>query len=102
MPAREMVIIENINCPGKTSNVDAEKYNAMKKSLMKVLPKKAPGLTQREMILAILPILPQHLWPKGAKSGWWVKIVQLDLEAKNELVRTDTKPLTWHRAIDLP
>jgi len=89
--------VENVNCPGQTNSVDAEKYLAMKKVLLKVLPKKAPGLSQKEMFAAVRPHLPQDLWPDGEKSGWWAKTVQLDLEAKKVIVRTDTKPLTWHR-----
>ena len=98
MPTREMVVVENVNCPGRTSNVDAVKYNAMKKALLKVVPKKPPGLSQREMFNAILSHLPDDLWPNGSKSRWWAKTVQLDLEAKHVLVRTQNKPLTWHRA----
>ena len=77
--------------------MDAEKYKAMKSALLKVLPKNAPGLTQSEMFTAVLPHLPEELWPGGAKVGWWAKTVQLDLEAKKVIVRTDNKPLTWHR-----
>lgn len=97
MAKSEKVVVENVNCPGQTSNVDAEKYHAMRKVLLKVMPKKAPGLTQKEMFEAILPHLPEDLWPGGAKAGWWAKCVQLDLEAKELLVRTKTKPLTWHK-----
>ncbi|TWU63461.1 DUF6958 family protein [Crateriforma conspicua] len=98
MPSSDKIQIENVNCPGQTKNVDAEKYNAMKNVLLAVLPSKAPGMTQSEMQRAILPHLPDELWPGGAKSGWWAKTVQLDLEAKGVIVRTDSKPLTWHRA----
>ena len=91
------IAVENINCPGQTTNVDATKYAAMKKTLLTVLPKQPPGLTQKEMFKAILPHLPHDLWPDGEKSGWWAKTVQLDLEAKKIIVRTDSKPLTWHR-----
>ena len=94
----DKVAIENVNCPGQINNVNAEKYHAMRKVLLKVVPKKTPGLTQTEMQKAILPHLPNHLWPGGAKSAWWAKTVQLDLEAKGLLVRTDSKPLTWHKA----
>lgn len=97
MPKNEKIAIENINCPGQTTNVDAMKYNAMKKILLKVVPRKTPGITQNEMFTAILPHLPQELWPGGDKSGWWAKTVQLDLEAKKLIVRTNSKPLTWHR-----
>jgi hypothetical protein len=94
---KDKIAIENVNCPGQTTNVDAAKYAAMRKVLLKVLPKKPPGLTQKEMFEAILPHLPQDLWPQGEKSGWWAKSVQLDLEAKRIIVRTDSKPLTWHK-----
>jgi len=49
MPKPEKIAIENINCPDQLTNVDAAKYLAMKRVLLKILPKKLPGLTQSEM-----------------------------------------------------
>jgi hypothetical protein len=93
------IIVENVMSPGHTYTVDANKYNAMKGALLKVLPKKAPGLTGAEMSKAALLHLPETEFPGGAKSGWWLKAVQLDLEAKGLVVReTSAKPLRWHRA----
>ena len=97
MPLQEKIAIENVNCPGRTSNVNAEKYYAMKEALLKVLPQSEPGLSQAEMKTAILPHLPQALWPNGEKSMWWAKTVQLDSEAKGVVVRTNSKPLTWYQ-----
>ncbi|MEM6688589.1 MAG: hypothetical protein AAF664_04125 [Planctomycetota bacterium] len=97
MGRNDTIEIENINCPGQISRVNADKYEAMKAVLLKVVPQRAPGITQKEMQEAILPHLPDHLWPGGAKSAWWAKTVQLDLEAKKMIVRTDSKPLTWHQ-----
>ena len=94
--ASEKIEVENVNCPGQTSRVNAEKYHAMRKVLLSILPPEAPGLTQADMLEAVQPHLPQNLWPGGDKSAWWVKTVQLDLEAKRLVVRTSTKPLTWH------
>lgn len=91
------VVVENVNHPGQTSNVNADKYEDMKKALLKVLPKKAPGLTQKEMQTAVKAHLSDSLFPGGATSGWWVKCVQLDLEAKQTLTREPSKPLRWHR-----
>jgi hypothetical protein len=45
----------------------------------------------------ITPLLPTDLFPGGEKRGWWIKTVQLDLEAKDEIERSDTKPLRWYR-----
>lgn len=92
------VTIENVNHPGLTSTVDAGMYKAMRSALLAVLPAEAPGLTQAQMRDAVVPHLPQDLFPGGAKAGWWAKAVQLDLEAKGVIAREASKPLRWHRA----
>jgi hypothetical protein len=98
MASVEMIAVRNVNTPGRTTNVNVEKYQAMRKVLLKVLPKKQPGLTWAEMLRAVQPHLPQDLWPKGAKAGWWAKTVQLDLEARRLVRRAaDAKPFRWYR-----
>lgn len=91
------VVVQNVNVPGYTTTLDAPKYHAMKDALLKVLPSSGPGLTQAEMMAAVKPHLPQTLFPGGAKSEWWTKGVQLDLEAKGIVTRSATKPLRWTR-----
>lgn len=101
MTDNSKTVVENINCPGKTSRVNTEKYEAMKAALLQAIPMSNDvpqrGITQNEMQLAIQAFLPNSLWPNGEKSGWWAKTVQLDLEAKLLLKRTDTKPLRWYK-----
>lgn len=89
--------VENFNHPGKTERVDAAKYAAMKSAMLAALPATAPGLTAAELNAALKPHLDQDLFPGGAKSGWWQKCVQLDLEAKGEILREATKPLRWRK-----
>lgn len=48
--SRKVIAVENINIPGSTSNVNAEKYEVMRGVLLKVLPNTPLGLTQTEMI----------------------------------------------------
>ncbi|MEM8781629.1 MAG: hypothetical protein AAGE65_02140 [Planctomycetota bacterium] len=99
MGQAEKVEVENVNVPGHTARVDAIKYYAMRDALLKVLPKTAPGLTQKQMLEAVREACDQALWPNGEKSGWWAKTVQLDLEAKGIVAReADQKPLRWHLA----
>jgi hypothetical protein len=99
MAEKPMVVVENVNVPGYITRVDAGKYNAMREVLLKVLPAGPPGLTQAEMLQAIQPHLPETIWPGGAKAGWWMKSVQLDLEAKGVIKRSTTsKPIRWYRA----
>ena len=93
----DKIAIENINTPGKTTNVERAKYEAMKAAMLATLPASAPGMTAAESKDAAKPHLPEDLFPGGATSGWWQKCVQLDLEAKGVIVRENTKPLRFHQ-----
>jgi hypothetical protein len=92
----EKVEMQNINSPGHVVRVDKRKYEAMKTALLTVMPKTEPGLTVAELKQELLPLLPEGLFPGGDKAGWWLKGVQLDLEAKAIIVRENTKPLRLH------
>jgi hypothetical protein len=94
----EKIPVENVNVPGYTTRVNKAMYMAMQQAMWAVLPTHAPGLTQAEIQHAVLPFLPEGLFPGGAKAAWWAKTVQLDQEAKGNLVREAVKPLRWHRA----
>lgn len=101
--AVERVEVENVNVPGQTTRVDAVKYRTTRDALLRALPDAPPGLTQAEMIDATKRHLPEDIFPGGAKAGWWVKCVQLDLEAKGLVVRErSAKPLRWRRGPSEP
>jgi hypothetical protein len=98
MPMKaESIEIENVLRPGKTYRANREKYEAMREALVGVLPRSVPGFSVEEMIAAVKPRLPDALFPGGETAGWWVKAVQLDLEAKG-LVRREGKPLRFRLA----
>ena len=94
---RKMIVAQNVNVPGYTHKVDATMYEAMRKAMLKMLPHKSPGMTQTEMWQGLAAYAPKTLFPDSGKIGWWMKTVQLDLEARKVLVREQTKPLRWHR-----
>jgi hypothetical protein len=79
--------VENVLQPGKVYRVDAEKFAAMREAVLAVVPQGPPGMTPEEIIAAVRGRLPENLFPGGEKAGWWVKSVQLDLEAKGVLQR---------------
>jgi hypothetical protein len=91
------VVVENVTRPGTSRSVDAGKYGAMRQAVLRVLPRQAPGMTLADALAAVLPLLPQALFPEGAAAGWWFKTVQLDLEAKRQIVRGRTSPIRLHR-----
>ena len=93
----DKIEIENVNKPGKSERVDRAKYQAMRTALLAALPEEAPGLTVPDAKEALLPLLPDELFPQGATAGWWLKAVQLDLEAKGVIKRAPRKPVHLYR-----
>jgi len=96
MSESDKIEIGNVTSPGRVTRVDKAKYLAMEDALLSVLPASAPGISAAEAKRRLLPLLPQDLFPGGAKAGWWQKAAQLNLEAKGQVVRQDTRPLTFH------
>lgn len=94
----DKIEIENVNMPGRTERVDRAKYMAMRKALLAALPAEAPGLKVPDAKAALLPHLPDTLFPGGKTAGWWLKAVQLDLEAKGVIQRAAIKPVHLYRS----
>lgn len=89
--------IENVGQPGKLYRVDGTKYAAMREAVLAVLPTMPPGMTVEAVIAAVKPLLPAELFPGGEKAGWWVKAVQLDLEARQVIARTPSPVRLYRR-----
>jgi hypothetical protein len=96
--ADDKITIQSVTSPGHVQRVDRAKYTAMCEALLAVLPKTSPGYTVAEAKAALLPRLPEALFPGGDKAGWWLKAVQLDLEAKDVIQRASEKPVRLMRA----
>ena len=90
------VPMENVLSPGRAKKVDADKYGDMRQAVLASLPVGPPGITSAELKRLILPLLSEELFPGGAKAGWWLKGVQLDLEAKKIVGRNSTSPLRFY------
>jgi hypothetical protein len=96
--AAAKITVQNVVQPGKTYQVDAAKYAEMRARVLEALPDKAPGMKVADLIDTLRPRLDPGLFPGGATAGWWVKCVQLDLEAKGVIVRHDKAPVQlWRR-----
>lgn len=89
----DKIEVQNVTSPHHLTRVDRAKYMAMRKALMQVLPGDAPGISVADAKAALLPHLDQALFPGGAKAGWWLKCVQLDLEAKGVIARAEKPPV---------
>lgn len=65
---RKTIGVENVIRPGRVTQVDAEKYEAMKGAFLKIIPKKAPGATPAEILKRVVAHLPEQLYPGGATA----------------------------------
>lgn len=95
--ADDRIEVLNVNAPHHVTRVDRAKYDAMRQALLAVLPDALPGMTPAEAQVALLPRLDATLFPGGEKAGWWMKCVQLDLEARGVLARAPKPPVRLHR-----
>ena len=69
----------------------------MRDALLAILPAKAPGLKVADALEALLPHLSETAFPERGKAGWWLKAVQLDLEAKGVIKRAPQRPVQLYR-----
>ena len=76
----------NPNTGRPDGTVDADKYEAMKAALLKVIPKDEAGVPFKELTELVRPLLPDEVYA-GASIVWYVTAVKLDLEARGLLER---------------
>ncbi len=98
--ATDRIEVRNITSPHHVTHVDRAKYMAMRAALMAVLPAGAPGMTVAEAQAALLAHLDPVQFPGGAKAGWWMKCVQLDLEARGTIQREPKAPVRLFRVAE--
>jgi hypothetical protein len=97
MPGKvEKLEVFNINTPGKSSFVQKEKYEEVKRVLKEYMPSESPGLTQDEMATLVIENVSGKVFDDRTKAGWWMKTVQLDLEARQIMIREKSKPARWY------
>ena len=93
----DKIAVENVNHPGALRRVDATMYATMREAYLSVVPDRHPGLTISEIHARLPARLPEDVFPDAVRAGWWAKTVQLDLEAKGVIARTDERPLRLYK-----
>lgn len=98
--AKDSVTVGNVNHPAYQSRLNAQKYNPMRDAILQVLAAHEVGLTVAELEAAVLPLLPQDVFPGGETARWWLTSVKLDLEAKGVIERVaKSKPQRVRRTV---
>jgi hypothetical protein len=89
----------NVLQPGKTCAVKRHRHDVIRAAILEALPSALPRITVADPGKAVRAHLPETRFPGGATAGWWIKAVQLDLEARGTIMREATKPLRLHKTI---
>ena len=76
--------------------VQKDSYDEVKSILKAHMPTQSPGMTQQEMIEMVVQKVSPEIFPEREKAGWWMKTVELDLEARGVVIWEETKPLRWY------
>lgn len=80
----------NVNTGRSDGSIAMEKYVAMKKALLRVIPKNADGIPFKGLSDRVRPHLPSKAF-EGASVGWYLTAVKLDLEARGLIERIPKK-----------
>lgn len=63
-------------------NIEKDKYDEMRRALLKVIPKGGDGVLFGDLGDLVLDHLNEDAYPKGASVLWYVTTVKQDLEAR--------------------
>lgn len=83
---------------GYSLRVGADVYQVFASTLRRLLPARAPGLTQAEIHRRMAERLPAAVAVDAAQSAWLTRVVHRDLVARCELARERGSPARWVRA----
>jgi len=79
-------------------NIEKSKYDAMRRALLRVIPRRAAGVPFRDVYALVEDHLDRNVFPPGVSVGWYVVTVKLDLEARGEIARVEgAKPQRLRR-----
>ncbi len=65
------------------------KYDAVRKALLSVVPKRKDGIAFTELPKLVAPKLPAEMLPAKGSATWLTVVVKLDLEARGMLQRVE-------------
>ena len=80
------VVLLNGNTGRKGPRLDGGKYSAVRKAILKAVPRSPRHIGFAALIDLVRENLPEGEIPGGGSIPWYVTTVKLDLEARGELV----------------
>lgn len=84
--SKNRVEVQNVNTGRSDGTIDEEKYLAMRRALLSVVPKNGQGILFKDLPGRVEPLLPSELFAQASVT-WYTTTVKLDLEARGFLER---------------
>ena len=66
----------------KGVNVERDKYDAMRKALLKVIPRGKDGVAFQQLAKLVKPLLDKNVFGPRVSIPWYVVTIKQDLEAR--------------------
>jgi len=77
----------NVNKGSRGFSVTPGKYDPIRKAILASVPRDENGVTFKELVASVARRVPPEMFPKRGSVSWYTKVVQLDLEARGQLMR---------------
>jgi hypothetical protein len=87
MPKSATTKTRNVNPGVDGLRISQEKYDAVRKAILKAIPRGRTGLLFKDLPKAVAQCVPAELFPKRGSASWYTTVVKLDLEARGVLRR---------------
>ena len=92
-PTVDLIQLRNPDRTKKVPRMVKDGYTLLHRAALEVLPKKAPGITLEEFLDEMARRLPNVKgWDRSASASWYAMAIKLDMEARGELKRINSKP----------
>lgn len=67
--------------------IDKAKYDAVRKAILRAVPRRGDGLAFKELSARVRELLPGRALEDLGSVSWYTTTIKLDLEARGELQR---------------
>lgn len=78
----EMVELLNANTGRAGGRLPRRRYDAMRKALLKAVPRAKSGVPYKDLKARVKPLLPKWWQEEGWSVSWHIATVKLDLQAR--------------------
>jgi plasmid maintenance system antidote protein VapI len=89
----EMIQLRHPDPTKKTARIANDAYAVARRTILAIVPAAEPGITLNAYLAAVAAKLPKAKgWDPSLSASWYAMAMKLDLEARGELKRINTKP----------